>query len=473
MSDRLEAGFARLDITPEFGGIPLRGYAASDRRLARRVLDPLEVNAVALRCGKETCVMLTLDICSIYDDVFAMWRDAVRKETGLPADHIFIGATHTHSSIDFESQLPSAVHFVREEMPEKLPLAARRALADLMPAKLSYGSIEVGTEGCRLNFNRYYYMTEIAKKDNYKPEDSFCVGDNFGWQYTKRQDKYCYVGHEEEADHSLQILRFTRENADDILLLNFAAHATITGGMYTPDLSSDYPYAFRKKLEERIPGVKCSFLQGCAGNINASTRMKSEGVRGLTLATKGFRCDHYAYGAVLASYAEYLLADGMRESESDALAVLQETQTANRDHSMDALVPKTKELIERFNEVGYTDEVRQLCLEKGFNSIYHAQYAILKSKEPKTGSFVLHALRVGDCAIVFAPFELFSATGIHIKEQSPFRLTMVKAYSCGYHCYLPSANSTPDSYESNVAYYERGTAEQLEKTVNGMLKKLQ
>ena len=86
---------------------------------------------------------------------------------------------------------------------------------------------------------------------------------------------------------------------------------------------------------------------------------------------------------------------------------------------------------------------------------------------------MLNALRVGDCAIVFSPFELFSATGLHIKEQSPFALTMVKAYSCGNQCYLPSANSTTDSYESNCAYYERGTAEQLEEIVHGMLMKLQ
>ena len=352
MSDTLCAGFARLDITPEIGGIPLCGYAASERRLAARILDPLEVNAVALRCGDETCVMLTMDICSLQDDTFAQWRAAVHEATGLPEDRIFIGTTHTHSGIDHKSQLPSAVHFTQEEMPAKLPLAAKRALADLMPAKLSYGSIDVGTEGCRLNFNRYYYVTEIAKKDNYKPEDRICVGDNFGWQYVRQKDKYCYVGHEEEADHSLQVLRFTREDADDIVLLNFAAHATITGGLNKLDLSSDYPYTLRRKLEELIPGVKCTFLQGCAGNINPCTRMDSEGVRGLTYTTKG--CDHRAYGSVLASYAAEVLTNGMHESKTDVLSFSRETQIANRDHSMDALVPKTKELIERFREVGYT-----------------------------------------------------------------------------------------------------------------------
>ena len=45
----LQVGFARLDITPELG-IGISGYYVERR--AEGVLDPLEVNALALACGE-------------------------------------------------------------------------------------------------------------------------------------------------------------------------------------------------------------------------------------------------------------------------------------------------------------------------------------------------------------------------------------------------------------------------------------
>ena len=52
------AGFARLDITPPLG-IPLTGYYRS--RYADGVLDPLEINALAVSDGEKKAVLLRLD----------------------------------------------------------------------------------------------------------------------------------------------------------------------------------------------------------------------------------------------------------------------------------------------------------------------------------------------------------------------------------------------------------------------------
>lgn len=45
----LFAGFARENITPAIGGIPLAGYGITHLRPAARVLDPIYVNTVALQ----------------------------------------------------------------------------------------------------------------------------------------------------------------------------------------------------------------------------------------------------------------------------------------------------------------------------------------------------------------------------------------------------------------------------------------
>ena len=110
--------------------------------------------------------------------------------------------------------------------------------------------------------------------------------------------------------------------------------------------------------------------------------------------------------------------------------------------------------------------------DNGFNSVYHCGNVVARSKEPLTGQIELNAIRIGDCALVTDPFELFSATGLHIKAASPFAMTVVKAYFCGFQSYLPSRNSTPDSYEANSTRYVRGTAEELEAHFVEMLSEL-
>ena len=53
----LHAGFSRVDITPMMG-IGMAGYYVP--RYAEGVLDPLEINALALACGEEKAVLISV-----------------------------------------------------------------------------------------------------------------------------------------------------------------------------------------------------------------------------------------------------------------------------------------------------------------------------------------------------------------------------------------------------------------------------
>ena len=469
MAETLYAGFARVDITPEVGGVPLAGYGGyldAAKRLAARVLDPIYCNAVALKGGDETCVMLTLDICEVHYNVFYPWRDAICEATGLPKERVFIGSTHTHSSIDIcAEKVPSVKHYNKEEMPVKLVEAARRALTDLKPAKIFYGSMEVGTPELRLNWTRHYLSVEKEKVNDWKPEDLHVM---LG-EYTQKKG-YVPVAHHGETDHSLQLLRLVRENADDIILLNFAAHATITGGTRKGDLSADFTEAFIHRLEELQPGTKCTFLQGCCGNLVGGTRIAKEGIPGVTF---GKYRDYRAYGSALAGYAMEIIDAGLTESETSTLSVAHCDYTAKPDHSMDELAKKATPILEKNRHVVTKEqeqEIRDLCHENGFyGGIYHCIYAYKKSQWPETGTFEINAIRLGDCAIVTNPFEMFSETGLHIKSASPFAMTMVKSFSCGYENYLPAKGAFDRCYEVNVTHYELGTAEKLEEKFHEML----
>lgn len=88
------AGFARVNITPAMG-IPIAGYFQV--RLANTVLDELECNVLAASVKGETVLLISCDIIGMarrYHDPICTY---IAGQTGIPADHILITCTHTHT----------------------------------------------------------------------------------------------------------------------------------------------------------------------------------------------------------------------------------------------------------------------------------------------------------------------------------------------------------------------------------------
>ena len=458
----LKAGFAREDITPVIGGIPLAGYGITHLRLAARVLDPIYANVTALESPSgERFVLFTLDLISLNTVQVNSYRAAVSEATGVPETHIFVGGTHTHSAPDPYSPLESIRVYLYEFLPPVLVRAARRALADLKPASVSYGSIEVGRPGCRLNFVRHYLMTDRDRKDDPAPEDAYEAGDNYGQEYSSDLEHYRYIGHEEPEDPEMQLVKFTREDADDILFINFQAHATTTGGRVKTNLSSDYPGVLVKELEVLLPGTRAVFLQGAAGNLNNYTEIEEESICGITFEKGCGNETHRAYAHILASYAVRKLERGLTPSVSDEVGCAQEFYVGELDHTTDSLLPQAEEVFAIYKSEGNTPRVRALCKEKGFYSPYQCGSIRRRAAAGLTREIELNVLRIGDCGMIMAPYEMFCGSGEYIKEHSPFALTLIKSCSCGYHSYMPTKNATPACYERHQTPFVIGTAEKL------------
>ena len=90
----LKAGFARRDITPMLG-IPMEGYFVP--RFAKEILDPLELNVLALEAEEDRVLLVSIDNCEIYEDVLQEYRNAISDATGVSTEAIFIASTHTHT----------------------------------------------------------------------------------------------------------------------------------------------------------------------------------------------------------------------------------------------------------------------------------------------------------------------------------------------------------------------------------------
>ena len=468
MSQNLSVGFARGDISPTLCSVPLAGFSGTEFRLSGVIGDPLYVNAVALRSGDETLVYLSTDLIGIPVKCVAAFREVIAEKTGLPKERIMITASHTHSGPELRSDLPNALKYRNEQLAPALADAAYRALKDLKPAKLSYGSIEVGIPECRMNYDRHYYCVPIEKKDNYTKDD-LLFADFTIKEYSDRT-KYFYVEHLAETDPMLQVLRFARDGADDVLLVNFTAHATFVGTNRGTLVSSDWPGALVERLERIFPHTKCAFLQGCCGNLVPGTKVEKEGIPGLTI---GKARDHHAYGSVIAGYVHRMFQnEALKDSETSTLRVLHEILPCEFDHRSDAELPKAQKALELFKKLGHTHEAKEYCYSFGYSSIYTCLAIENRAVLPKTDPVELNVIRIGDCAIATLPFESYCSTGLHVKAASPFSMTIANAYCNGYQDYLTPLGTPAGCYESTQMLYVPGTAERVEEKLAEMQKEL-
>ncbi len=90
----LEAGVAKVEITPEIG-TPLNGYGDRHGRGATSVHDPLWVRCIYLNDGDTSIFLISADLCVINSELREKVLDIVPKE--VPKENVILTATHTHN----------------------------------------------------------------------------------------------------------------------------------------------------------------------------------------------------------------------------------------------------------------------------------------------------------------------------------------------------------------------------------------
>ena len=247
-----KAGFARLDITP-----PLGSEIAGETypRFARGVLDPLYINAVAVSDGDKTAVMMTLDFLGIHLAYHKKICDKITEKTGIPTEYLYVAALHQHTACVFSDKDKSGFNALGDEryksyLIDKFADAAVLAIADLTEARVTVG----GKETAR----------PLAYVRRYVVENGDIVTNPL---LTLKPQRRCA-----EADNTVRLVRFIREGAPDIALVNFSTHPDVVGADFypTPDvkLSADWPGFVRRFVEEDIKDTHCIFFTGAQGDSN-------------------------------------------------------------------------------------------------------------------------------------------------------------------------------------------------------------
>ncbi len=440
MSVQMKAGFSRVDITPEFS-VPLGGYGDEARRMSQVNLDPLYATCVALFDGENKALFYHLDLTACKTEVVDYCKAELEKAHGIPQKNIFFTATHTHSAPALNNSMDCITKYIEEVLQPGILAAAGPALEDLEEAELYIGTGK--TDG--LNFVRRYLLS-----------DGSYGGDNFG-----DFKKNFILGHETEADPTMQVLRWKRKTKKDILMVNWQAHPHRTGGFRKFDLSSDVIEHFRLTVE-RTGRYLFSYFQGCAGNLNTHSRIASEN----DYRTPDYYCDenrgYKTHGRCLAQTCFDIVEDKMRPVKADKIRTAEKVFEGPVNHAWDNKVDDAKRVIELWNG-GQSDEARALALELGFNSVYHCTAVINRSTMPETFAYKIYAASIGDFAFVASPNELYDTTGIYLKNSSPFEMTFVCGYTNAHGCgYMPTTKAfAHGGYGCDTCRFPSGTAEKL------------
>src|SRR3954464_6669468 len=97
-ADPIQAGVAFVDITAP---IPFRMHGYFYERLSTGIKDPLYARAIVLQQGKESAAFVFCDLVGIPFAETAPARKKASEATGIPAEHIAVTGTHTHTGPQF------------------------------------------------------------------------------------------------------------------------------------------------------------------------------------------------------------------------------------------------------------------------------------------------------------------------------------------------------------------------------------
>ena len=109
----LKVGYGRVDATPS-GPMPLSGL--HELRFMDEARDPFYVNCVAYTDEKDNTVLVFfLELLFAYSPVVTAKRN-VSKETGVPAENIFVCTNHNHNAPALEESGYAVVNEYNKSM---------------------------------------------------------------------------------------------------------------------------------------------------------------------------------------------------------------------------------------------------------------------------------------------------------------------------------------------------------------------
>lgn len=430
----LQAGFAKIDITPDYP-IGLGGYSNANVRISEGVEDRIYATCIALTEGEQTILLYTLDNCGFGYEYADKLRAPVTEATGIPGDKIFVLATHTHSApgLAGHDQAEKYVEFLQNAMVE----GAQKALADRAPAvTMAAKKLFLG-----MNSTRHVLLAD---------------GSVAGSDWKRRESPA--VGNAGTPDSQMILFKFAREEKRDILLINWQGHPDCSGQIGKLRISPSFVGPLRDTVAAGS-GMEVAYFTGADGNMTIDSR----------LPEYKHNMDYRRYAVHMATLV-LGLTDEMETVEGSGIATARAYVEVPVDHSWDPMLEQAKEVYDLFKK---TDRPTADVLGRKYNfsSCYQARAIISRSQMGPTRTMELNAVRIGGVGIAVGTYEMFSESGLEIKAGSPYPYTMVMTSNSSY---MPSRRAYANRcYESDTGFYAEGAAEMMVEEYVKLLKEIQ
>ena len=428
----LKAGFARLDITPPFG-CPLDGYF--NARTVKGVLDPIELNAIALNDGEKTLVMIASDVLGVYIADIKHIKSLITSRTAIPENYILISALHQHTSFRLQHKetghLPQAY---AEVLYAKYADVAQMAIDDMKEASLSTAEKETEEP---IAFVRRYRTSDGKFVTNPRPHQIPLLIERCA-----------------EADNTVRLLRFHREGGNDIVLVNFSTHPDVVHG---EKVSADWPGFVRRFVEADHKDTSCLFFTGAQGDSNHIDFM---GVK-----RDGY--DHSRHmGRVIANAVSAVWDDTTPRTADKLFAcikVIYNKSNTNGEEKYEEC--KAFEVARLAGKLDYTPTMEQ----------YSFARRVVEIRESMTIYRPLPVTVVGIGEVVIVGFggEPFTEYGASAREATGGRFTLTFCATNGYQGYLPSAKAFSEGgYEAAGSRFTPNLQTQAIGAVKEMLEEM-
>lgn len=437
----IKTGFSKICINPPLGA-PISGYYMP--RFTKGILDDIYVRAVAFDDGKRKAVIVTLDLCLLTAEQFALYKNTISEFCNIPYEAVFITCSHTHTAPivgkDFASELCSDPAY-DAHLTMCIRDAAAYAFEDLKPARM----YSAKSEAKRISFIRRYRMKDGSVRTNPgvgNPDIDHPLG---------------------TPNETVKLIKLVRDDGEDICLVNFGTHPDAIGGEY---ISGDWPGYVCSGLEAAVPGTKCMFLlapQGDVNHVNVNPTPGEAAISAIDFDDVPRSLEHAKHmarvivGAVLSVFT---IAEEVKSGDiSYATKAVQIASHQQNDRLDEARKINKLYSSGRANELPY--EGMELT-----TVVAEAERIINLSNGPESFEFVLSALKVGDMVFGGLPGEPFTEIANRIYDDSPFDNTILCCISNSNGPYFPTSKAYSEGgYEARSSTLKPGGDDII---VNGM-----
>lgn len=432
----LKAGFGRVDFTPPLG-IHINGYFVD--RYAEEILDPLEINCLLLECAGTKVALIAVDNMGIHRDILDSVRAEISVSTGFPVEAVFVHTTHSHTcgTVMMSKDGPIEREY-KELFRVRMVEAVKLALDDLKPARMGFGT----GVAPNIAFSRRYRMKDGSVRTN--------PGVN-------NPDILAAIG---TVDERVGVLRFDRDGADTLVLMNFGMHPDCVGGNR---ISADWPGFARRTVELALPGTKAVLFNGAEGEINhVNTAPKGGDMNNLFMdfddVARGYGYSRYLgrviAGAVLQTY------DRVEYVDVDRVSVAQKMIRVPSNMPMAEQMPQAHRYKE-LHEAGCDDQIPYTGMQLT-TVVAEALRMCRLEFGPEYFEMPLTAVSVGNIGIVGIPGEPFSGVGFGLKAADGWDMVLPVCNTNSREGYFPMRDCYEEGgYETRSSNFKAGVGELL------------